>query len=47
MKKDTYVSETGDSLDDVGALVHDDDGASTKTTLSVLEGVEVHPTNYA
>ena len=38
----TYVSETSDGGDDVGALVHDDDGTGTETGLRVLEGVVVH-----
>ena len=37
------MSEAGNSLDDVGALVHDDDGTSTKTRLRILQGVVVHP----
>ena len=39
----TYVSETSDGGDDVGALVHDDDGAGTETRLGILERVVVHP----
>lgn len=36
------LAETGDGADDVGGLIHDDDGRGTKTGLRVLEGVEVH-----
>lgn len=36
------LGQTGDGADDVGGLVHDDDGGSTQTGLGVLEGVEVH-----
>jgi len=36
------LAETGDGADDVGGLVHDDDGGRAETGLRVLEGVEVH-----
>lgn len=36
------VAETADGSDNVGALVHDDNGSSTETRLAVLEGVKVH-----
>jgi hypothetical protein len=36
------LAETGDGADDVGGLVHDDDGSRTETGLRVLEGVKVH-----
>lgn len=37
-----YLGEPSDSGNHVSALVHDDDGASSKTRLSVLERVEIH-----
>ena len=36
------VAETADGSDNIGALVHDDNGSSTETRLAVLEGVKVH-----
>jgi hypothetical protein len=36
------VAETADGTDDIGTLVHDDNGGSSETRLAVLEGVEVH-----
>jgi hypothetical protein len=36
------VGEARDCLDDVGALVHDDDGTRAETGLGVLERVKVH-----
>ena len=36
------LAETGDGADDVGGLVHDDDGGRAETGLRVLEGVKVH-----
>lgn len=36
------LAETGDGADDVGRLVHDNDGSGSKTRLRVLECVEVH-----
>lgn len=36
------LGQTGDGADDVGGLVHDDDGGGTQTGLGVLEGVEIH-----
>ena len=39
----TDLGETGDGANDVGRLVHDDDGACSETRLQVLERVKVHP----
>lgn len=36
------VAETADGPDNIGALVHDDNGSSTETRLAILEGVKVH-----
>lgn len=36
------LGQTGDGADDVGGLVHDDNGGSPQTGLGVLEGVEIH-----
>lgn len=36
------LGETGDGANDVGALVHDNNGGGTETRLRVLESVEVH-----
>lgn len=36
------LAQAGDGADDVGRLVHDDDGSGTETGLGVLERVEVH-----
>jgi len=36
------MSKSKDSVDDVSLLVHDDDGSGSKTTLSVLEVIEIH-----
>lgn len=40
------LGKAEDGVDDVGLLVHDDDGSGTETTLHVLECVEVHD-NFA
>ena len=40
--KHAYVSETCNSLDDIGALVHDNDGTRTKARLGILQGIVVH-----
>ena len=37
------MCEPSDRLDDVGALVHDDNCAGTKTGLCVFQGIIVHP----
>lgn len=39
----THLGESGNGSDNVGRLVHDDDGTSTESRLQVLEGVKVHP----
>ena len=36
------LGETSNGADDIGALVHDDNGGGTETRLGVLQGVEVH-----
>jgi hypothetical protein len=36
------LAQTRDSADDVGGLVHDDDGGRAETGLRVLKGVKVH-----
>lgn len=36
------VAETADGSDDIGALVHDNNGCGTETRLAVLETVKVH-----
>lgn len=43
MLKITYVSETCDGRNDVGALVHDDDGTRSQTGLRILERIIIHP----
>lgn len=35
-------AEAGDRSDNVGALVHDDDGRRAQTRLDVSQGVEIH-----
>ena len=37
------LRETGNGSNDIGALVHDDDSTRSKTTLSVLERIIIHP----
>lgn len=37
-----YVCETSDGRDNVSALVHNNDGTSSQTGLSILEGVVIH-----
>ena len=36
------VGKAGDGADDVGGLVHDNDGGGTETRLGVLEGIKIH-----
>lgn len=38
----THGGETSNGLDDVGALVHDDDGAGPQTRLRIFERVVIH-----
>ncbi len=41
------VRETSNSLDNVSALVHDNDGSSTETRLDLTEGIKVHEHSVA
>lgn len=43
---ETYVGETGDGSNDIGALVHDDDRTRAETRLCVLEGIVIHPNRW-
>ena len=40
--KRAYVGEACNSLDNIGALVHDNDGTRTKARLGILQGIVVH-----
>ena len=42
----TYVSETSDGGDDVGALVHDDDSTCSETGLGIFQRVIVHTSEF-
>ena len=42
----TYVSETSDGGDDIGALVHDDDGTCSETRLGIFQRVVVHASEF-
>lgn len=36
------VAETADTSNNIGTLVHDNDGSGTETRLAILEGIKVH-----
>ena len=40
--KRAYVGETCNGLNNIGALVHDNDGTRTKARLGILQGIVVH-----